>query len=162
MLGRDERIKNLLMLRDFLKRRVEKLERELISLRRMIESLDEVLLEQTLTTADKLRGAEIRGEGKAEERVIYSEEGKPIGSLLLNRGRGEISFIPEEEASISARERPIKSFLFRKVEELEGKVEVEEDSKGMLKSLRVRLKDPRDIDKIANYVRWAVLRSLSQ
>lgn len=160
MSGRDERIKNLLMLRDFLKRRAEKLERELISLRRMMESLDEVLLEQTLITADKLKEIEDKGERGAEERPIYSEDGKPLGSLLLDRKKSEVSFIAGEGVSINARERPIRSFLFRKVEELEGKIEVEEDSKGLLKSVRVKLKDPRDLDRIANYVRWAVLRSL--
>lgn len=152
--GRDERVKNLLMLREFLKRRVEKLERELISLRRMMESLDEVLLEQTLITADKLREAE----AKVEERKLYSEEGTLLGSLRLNRDKTEVTFLPDESVLINARERPIK-FLVRKVGELNGEVDLEEDPKGTLKLLRVRLKDPRDLDRVLSSMRWALSRS---
>ncbi|MEM0267988.1 MAG: hypothetical protein QXO55_04735 [Candidatus Korarchaeum sp.] len=161
MSERDERIKNLLMLREFLKRRVEKLERELISLRRMIESLDEVLLEQTLVTADKLRGAEGHVEAKVEERSFYSEGGKLLGSLRLSKDRLELSFLPEEKVTISVRERPIK-FLFRKIEELNGEIEVEEDPKGILKLLKVRLRDPKDLDRTLSFMRWALSRSVSQ
>lgn len=161
MSERDERVKNLLMLRDFLKRRVEKLEKELISLRRMMESLDEVLLEQTLVTADKLRGAESYVETKVEERSFYSEEGKLLGSLRLSKDRLELSFLPEEKVVVSARERPIK-FLFRKIEELGGRIEVEEDPKGALKILKVRLRDPKDLDRALSFMRWALSKSVSQ
>ncbi|MCS7103456.1 MAG: hypothetical protein NZ992_06210 [Candidatus Korarchaeum sp.] len=158
---RDERVKNLLMLREFLKRRVEKLEKELISLRRMIESLDEVLLEQTLVTADKLRGAESQVGARVEERRFYSEGGKLLGNLRISGDRLEVSFLPEEKVLINTKERPIR-FLFRKVEELDGKVEIEEDPKGTLKLLKVRLKDPKDLDRALSFMRWALSRSVSQ
>ena len=158
MSERDERIKNLLTLRDFLKRRIERLERELISLRRMMESLDEVLLEQTLVTADKLRETPV--EAKVEERRFYSEEGKLLGSLKLSKDKLEVSFTPEEGVNINARERPIR-FLVRKVEELAGKIELEEDPKGSLKLLKVRLKDPKDLDRALSFMRWALSRSIS-
>lgn len=153
---RDERIKNLLMLRDLLKKRAEKLEKELISLRRVIESLDEILLEQTIVTADKLK--ETRK--NVEERKLYSDEGRLLGNLILDRDRGEISFIPEGNVLISSRERPIRSFLARKIEELGGSMELEEDPKGMLRSLKVMLKDRRDVDRIVNYIRWAFSKSI--
>jgi len=155
-LERDERIKNLLMLRDLLKKRAEKLEKELISLRRVIESLDEILLEQTIVTADKLK--ETRK--NVEERKLYSDEGRLLGNLILDRDRGEISFIPEGNVLISSRERPIRSFLARKIEELGGSMELEEDPKGMLRSLKVMLKDRRDVDRIVNYIRWAFSKSI--
>ncbi|MCC6028550.1 MAG: hypothetical protein LM591_00125 [Candidatus Korarchaeum sp.] len=153
---RNERIKNLLMLRDLLKRRAEKLERELISLRRMIESLDEVLLEQTIVTADKLK--EVRK--NVEERKLYSDDGRLLGSLTLDRDRGEISFIPDDNILISSRERPVRSFLTRKIEELGGTMELEEDPKGTLKSLKVKFKDRRDVDRVINYIRWAFSKSI--
>jgi len=155
-LERDERIKNLLMLRDLLKKRAEKLEKELISLRRVIESLDEILLEQTIVTADKLK--ETRK--NVEERKLYSDEGRLLGNLILDRDRGEISFIPEGNVLISSRERPIRSFLARKIEELGGSMELEEDPKGMLRGLKVMLKDRRDVDRIVNYIRWAFSKSI--
>ncbi len=153
---RDERIKNLLMLRDFLRRRAEKLEKELISLRRMIESLDDVLLEQTIVTADKLK--ETRK--NVEERKLYSDDGKFLGNLILDMDRGEISFTPEDNVLISSRERPIRSFLARKIEELGGSMELEEDPNGMLRGLKVMLKGRRDVDRIVNYIRWAFSKSI--
>lgn len=161
MSERDERIKNLLMLRDFLKRKMERLEKELISLRRMMESLDEVLLEQTLVTADKLKRAGNHIEARFEERGFYSEEGKLLGNLRISRDRLEVSFLPEEGVTISTKERPIK-FLFRKMEELNSRIEVEEDHEGTLKSIKVRLKDPKDLDRALGFMRWALSRSVSR
>jgi len=155
-LERDERIKNLLMLRDFLKRRAEKLEKELISLRRMIESLDEVLLEQTIVTADKLK--ETRK--NIEERKLYSDDGKFLGNLILDRDKGTLTFTPEDNVLINSKERPIRSFLARKIEELGGSMEVEEDARGMLRGLKVMLKDRKDVDRIVNYMRWAFSKSI--
>ncbi|HDI86311.1 MAG TPA: hypothetical protein ENF83_02755, partial [Candidatus Korarchaeota archaeon] len=53
-LNREDRMRNLLELRSMLKTRIDELEEELLRLRSMLDALDDILLEATITTADRL------------------------------------------------------------------------------------------------------------
>ncbi len=161
MSERSERIKNLLKLRELLKRRIDKLEREIIQLREMVEALDQTLLEQTLVTADQLK-PEPQKAVEIEERKILSEEGELIGIVRINRESGSMVFVPTENVVVSARERPISSFLVRKVEEYGGRCLVEETSDGRVRSIRIEVREPRSMERIFRALRWAVSKSLVQ
>ncbi len=163
MSERSERIKNLLKLREFLKRRIEKLEREVLQLREMVEALDQVLLEQTLVTADQLKPEpEIQQPKEVEERRLASEDGTLIGIARVNKRTGSIVFVPTENVVIDARERPISSFLVRKVEEYGGKCEVDEYPDGRLRAIRIQVGEPQNLERIFRALRWAVTKSLVQ
>jgi len=163
---RSERIRNLLKLREFLKKRIDRLEKELIRLRQMMESLDEVLLEQTLVTADQLRPSLTTATPQKEdieEREIVSEDGTLLGIVRINKSVGFLVFVPSEDVTIDARERPISSFLIRKVEEYGGKCEVEEFPDGRLKALRVKFEGvPQELERMFRLLRWAITKSVVQ
>ncbi|MCD6243698.1 MAG: hypothetical protein DRN78_03290 [Thermoproteota archaeon] len=158
MSEKSDRVKRLLMLRDFLKKRLRKLEKEVIELRKMMEVLDEILLEQTLVTADQLKAIP----QKLEERELLSDQGNRLGIIRIDRGEGTILFLPSEGVLIDARERPIRSFLLRKIEEYGARPFIEEASDGTLKNLRIEGISPKDIDKMVKLVRWALAKSVVQ
>ncbi len=158
MSERSDRVKRLLMLRDFLKKRLRKLEREVIELRKLIEVLDDVLLEQTLVTADQFR----KIPQKLEERELLSDQGIRLGIIKIDRERGAILFLPSEGVLINARERPIRSFLLRKIEEYGARHFIEEASDGTLKNLKVEGIGPKDIDRMVKLMRCALAKSVLQ
>ncbi|MDK2372464.1 MAG: hypothetical protein QI197_03695 [Candidatus Korarchaeota archaeon] len=163
MSERSERIKNLLKLREFLKKRIEKLEREVLQLREMVEVLDQVLLEQTLVTADQLKSEpEIQQFKDVEERRLTSEDGTLIGIARVNKRAGSIVFVPTENVMVDARERPISSFLVRKVEEYGGRCEVDEYPNGRLRAIRIQVEEPQNLERIFRALRWAITKSLVQ
>ncbi len=163
MSERDERIRNLLQLRAYLKRRVDKLEKELLRLRQMMEALDEALLEQTLVTADKLGvSLEARREKNIEEREVISDNGITLGVVKIDKSSGSLMFIPSKDVLIDARGRPISSFLIRKIEEYGGKCEVEEFSDGKLKNLKIKVRSSEDVDRIFRLLKWAITKSIVQ
>ncbi len=163
MSERSERIKNLLKLREFLKRRIEKLEREVLQLREMVEALDQVLLEQTLVTADQLKSEpEIQQPKDVEERRLTSEDGTLIGIARVNKRTGSIAFVPTENVVVDARERPISSFLMRKVEEYGGRCEIDEYPDGRLRAIRIQVDELNNLERIFRALRWAVTKSLVQ
>lgn len=156
-----DRIKKLLELRDFLKKRIDKLEREILRLRGMMEALDQTLLEQTLITADQLRSRkEVEKKEAFEERVISLEDGTPMGTVRIDRASNTITFIPTESIAVDAKERPISSFLIRKIREYGGRYEIDEYPDGRLKSIRIELPDPSNIERVFRALRWAVLKSI--
>ncbi len=163
MSERDERIRNLLRLRAYLKRRISRLEKEILRLRQMMEALDEALLEQTLITADKLGvPLEAKKEKSMEERELVSDDGITLGVVKIDRGDGSLIFTPSKDVLIDARERPISSFLVRKVEEYGGKCEIEELPDGRLKFLKIKIKSPDNFEKIFRLLKWAVVKSTVQ
>ncbi len=130
----------------------------------MMESLDEVLLEQTLITADKLRAspAATRREEGVEEREIVSDDGTILGVARLDRNSGSLIFTPTKDVFIDARERPISSFLARKIEEYKGKFEADKQPDGRLKALKIIVSSPDDLEKVFRLLKWAVIKSLVQ
>ncbi len=163
MSERSERIKNLLKLREFLKKRIEKLEREVLQLREMVDALDQVLLEQTLVTADQLKPElEIQQPKDVEDRRLTLEDGTLIGIARVNRRTGSIVFVPTENVVVNARERPISSFLVRKIEEYGGRCEVDEYPDGRLRSIRIHIGESQNLERIFRALRWAVTKSLVQ
>ncbi len=164
---KDERIRNLLQLRAYLKRRIDKLEKEILRLRQMMEALDDVLLEQTLVTADKLRVSlgsrlEPRKEKNLEEREVVSDNGVTLGVAKVDKSSGSLIFIPSKDILINAKERPISSFLARKIEEYGGKCEIEEFPDGKLKTLKIKIRSLNDLKKIFRLLKWAVIKSAVQ
>ncbi len=116
----DERIKRLLDLRELLKKRINKLENELIRLRQMLEALEETLLEQTLTTADKLERKRVeKGSKKLEKVQLTSKGGGLLGVVEVDRAKGYLRFIPAEGLLVDAESKPIKSFLLKKMREFQ-------------------------------------------
>jgi len=172
-LNRDDRMRTLLELRNMLKTRIEELEEELARLRSMLDALDDVLLEATITTADRLplgEGAprEIRpaeavegppSPAEVEEREILSGEER-IGRILVNRGRGIL--VVEVEEGVKADSSPIR-WLRRRLREFERissgaayNVEVEE---GLLKRVVVSGVPESEIERLVKEIRWALDRA---
>ncbi len=162
----DERIKRLLELRELLKKRITKLESELIRLRQMLEALEETLLEQTLITADKLeRVKEQKGARRIERIQLTSKDSKRIlGTIEIDRNKGYVKFIPIEGLFINAESRPIKSFLAKKMRELQEssnvayQVRARED--GSLEFIEIEGLKPKELNEFLRMLRWAVERSL--
>ncbi len=173
-MNRDDRMRTLLELRNMLKTRIEELEEELARLRSMLDALDDVLLEATITTADRLPlGEEVPREtrpaeaveagppspAEVEEREILSGEEK-IGRILVNRGRGIL--VVEVEEGVKADSSPIR-WLRRRLREFERispgaahNVEVEE---GLLKRVVVSGVPEGEIERLVKEIRWALDRA---
>ncbi len=129
----------------------------------MMESLDEVLLEQTLITADKLGASPAaRREEGVEEREVVSDDGTILGVARLDRNNGSLIFTPAKEVFIDTRERPISSFLVRKIEEYKGKFELDKQPDGRLKALKIKLSSPDDLERVFRLLKWAIVKSLVQ
>ncbi len=172
-MNREDRMRNLLELRNMLKTRIDELEKELLRLRSMLDALDDILLEATITTADRLTPPATVPEevAKVEERQrppapqeveeseILSGEEK-IGRLLVNRGKGIL--ILETERDVRADSGPI-GWLTRRLRELRRSspgvaynIEVEG---GALRRIVVRGVPADDMDRLVNEMRWAIDRA---
>ncbi|RLG42166.1 MAG: hypothetical protein DRO01_01600 [Thermoproteota archaeon] len=172
-MNREDRMRNLLELRSMLKTRIDELEKELLRLRSMLDALDDILLEATITTADRLTSPAAVPEevAKVEERqrppapqeveemeILSGEE--RIGRILVNRARGIL--ILEVERDVRADSGPIGR-LTRRLRELRRSlsgvaynVEAEE---GALRRIVVRGVPPGEMDRLVNEVRWAIDRA---
>ncbi len=161
----DERIKRLLELRELLKKRINKLENELIRLRQMLEALEETLLEQTLTTADKLERKKVEKGPKKLERVqLTSKGGNSLGIVEVDRAKGYLRFTPAEGLLVDAESKPIKSFLLKKMKEFEessnARYELKVKDDGTLEYLEIEGLKSKELNDFLRMLRWAVERSL--
>ncbi len=161
----DERIKRLLELRELLKKRINKLESELLRLRQMLEALEETLLEQTLTTADKLERKKVEKEVRKLEKIqLTSKEGNLLGIVEMDRSRGYLKFVPAEGLLVDAESKPIKSFLMKKMkgfqEASNAVYELKAKEDGSLEYIEIEGLKPKELNEFLRMLRWAVERSL--
>jgi len=172
-LNREDRMRNLLELRNMLKTRIDELEKELLSLRSMLDALDDILLEATITTADRLTSpAAVPGEvtkveerkrppapQEVEEREVLSGEER-IGRILVNRAKGIL--ILEVERDVRADSGPI-GWLSRRLRELRrsspGVAYNVEAEDGALRRIVVRGVPADEMDRLVNEMRWAIDRA---
>jgi len=188
-LSRDERTRTLLELRSMLKARIDKLERELVKLRSMLDALDEALLEITITTADRVaptswpRVAEavekeplpevasvtpekempVGEEGAPIEEIEVKSAGRSVGKILLNRGGGILVLEVAEGVKIPFDLPPLRWLegrLRKLVDRFPNAVyNVETDEGGMLKGIVVKGAPPKELVKLSGEVRWALDRA---
>jgi len=172
-----------------LKARIDKLERELVKLRSMLDALDEALLEITITTADRVaptswpRVAEavekeplpevasvtpekempVGEEGAPIEEIEVKSAGRSVGKILLNRGGGILVLEVAEGVKIPFDLPPLRWLegrLRKLVDRFPNAVyNVETDEGGMLKGIVVKGAPPKELVKLSGEVRWALDRA---
>ncbi len=172
-MSRDDRMRTLLELRSMLKTRIEELEKELLRLRSMLDALDDVLLEATITTADRLGPLPAGAPDEAieveeyqapappgvEEREVLSGDER-IGRILVNRRKGIL--VLEMEREVRADSNPI-GWLSKRLRELKRvspgvayNVEAEE---GALRRIVVSGVPADELDRLVKEMRWALDRA---
>ncbi len=186
-MSRDERTKTLLELRSMLKARIDKLERELIKLRSMLDALDEALLEITITTADRVAPmrpevleveekptpeaervtpeevASVEREEVRVEEVEVTSAGRSIGRILLNKDVGILILEVAEEVRIPFDLPPLR-WLEGRLRKLtdrfsEAVYNIETDERGILKRIVVKGAPVRELVKLSGEIRWALDRA---
>jgi hypothetical protein len=155
---REKRIKALLELRDILKKRVKRLNEEVERLSRIIEIIDDVLVKETMVTADLMK----KPEGKRIE--IKDSKNRVIGSIIYDEINRFIRFEPGE-IEISSDKKPIKSWIEGELRSVKNEFPEMEysinSSGGKLISIEIR-KFPRDRGfELIRKIRWAVTHALA-
>ncbi len=156
----EERIRDLLWLRDSLKRQIEKTERRLNRLRRMLETIDEVLIRVSIAPGTQVGGPPPASESGGEVRRIMVA-GEEIGTLSF--GGGGLSFNARDDAEIPFRGSLLEGWYVKKVLDplrSEGKLdyEVGTDDAGRLVHLRITSPSDEIIRDLSGKLIWAIRR----
>ncbi|MGB9630650.1 MAG: hypothetical protein ACP5KE_06320 [Candidatus Methanodesulfokora sp.] len=155
---REKRIKALLELRDILKKRVKRLNEEVERLSKIIEVIDDILVRETVVTADLMK----KPEGKRIE--IKDSKNRIIGSIIYDEVNRLIRFEPGE-VEISSDKKPIKSWIEGELRSVKNEFPEMEysinSSDGKLVSIEIR-RFPRDRGfELIRKIRWAVTHALA-
>ncbi|RLG39709.1 MAG: hypothetical protein DRO05_08160 [Thermoproteota archaeon] len=159
-----ERIKRLLEIRESMKKSIASLDSALQELRDILDRLEDLLLEESLVSADMI--LERRPSEEPEERIINVRlSGVDIGKIFVNPLTKTLVFEPSENVFISANSGPIGSFLRRKVirelrrEQPELKFILEEGESGEVKRIEISNVREDQINDLIGKLIWAVRKS---
>lgn len=164
-----ERIQALLELREKLRETIEKLELTMEELKRVLEGIGDVLLEETVVSADQLtkKGVAKTEEEEGRERVITirSPEGE-IGTITVDLATRSISFEPGSGVHIPAEAKPISSFLSERVVEDLRKAQpslnysLQTGDEGEVKSINISNLNELQINDLIGKLIWAVRKAV--
>ncbi|GEM_PF-1074595 len=159
-----ERIKRLLEIRENMKKSISSLNSTLQELREVLDRLEDLLLEESLVSADMM--LEKRPIKEMERRIIEVRLGDvEVGKISVNPATKALVFEPSEKVFISAKSGPIGSFLKRKVirelrkEQPTLKFSLEEGRAGEVKRIEIsNIREDQINDLIAKLI-WSVRKS---
>ncbi|RLG49780.1 MAG: hypothetical protein DRN90_00885 [Thermoproteota archaeon] len=159
-----ERIKRLLEIRENMKKSISSLNGTLQELREILDRLEDLLLEESLVSADVM--LEKRPSEEVEKRIIEVRLGEvEVGKIFVNPITKTLVFKPSEKVFIPANSGPIESFLKRKVmrelrkEQPALKFELEEGKAGEVRKIEIsNIKEDQINDLIGKLI-WSVRKS---
>ncbi len=159
-----ERIKRLLEIRENMKKTINNLYNTIQELRGLLDMLEDLLLEESLVSADLM--LEKRKAEEAEERVIEVRLGEvEIGRIFVNPIDRTLVFKSSEGVFIPASSSPIESFLKRKVirdlqrEQPSLKFVLEEGERGEIRRIEIsNVREDQMSDLIGKLI-WSVRKS---
>ncbi len=170
----DEKVKTLAEIKEYLERRVSELTKEIETLQKLIQFVDEELAVRSFKRpkiAEKpLPRAEPSVGGRV--RVLKSREGESLATVTVTSN--EIRFIINPNITVTSDMRPFSSFLIRKVLDAMSRADAERVEKGTLspghelsyevildgdrvKEIVVRnFREEHRLREIINAVRWTL------
>jgi len=159
-----ERIKRLLEIRESMKKSISSLNDTVQELREILDRLEDLLLEESLVSADIM--LEKRPPEEVEKRTIEVRLGDvEIGKIFVNPITKTLIFKPSERVFIPANSGPIESFLKRKVirelrkEQPTLKFLIEEGKAGEVSRIEIsNIKEDQLNDLIGKLI-WSVRKS---
>jgi len=159
-----ERIKRLLEMRENMKKSISSLNSTLQELREILDRLEDLLLEESLVSADLM--LERRPTEEVERKIIEVRLGEvEIGKIFIDPSTGTLIFESSKDVFIPASSGPIESFLKKKVvrelrkEQPTLKFMIEEGSEGEVRKIEItNIREDQMNDLIGKLI-WSVRKS---
>jgi len=159
-----ERIKRLLEIRENMKESISSLNSTLQELREILDRLEDLLLEESLVSADLM--LERRPIKEVEKRIIEVRLADvEVGKIFVNPVKKTLIFEPSEKVFIPANSGPIESFLKRKVitelrkEQPILKFKLEEGKAGEVRRIEISNIREDQINDLIGKLIWSVRKS---